>query len=234
MAGRLELTTTPTTRVTATTHRLIASRYPTVGIFDTVASPEDVAALFELEGWTSDWLSAEMGRLETIPRSEWVVGVQGASIIMAAFCYPSDDGCRFTDAEVGAWYCALDLDTAIAETVHHHSRRLLKAGMFHARIQMRQLTANVDALFHDIRGQVLTRPALYDPNSYGASQAFGSKLRAGGSNGVTYDSVRRDGGECLVVFRPKLLPAALQADHLEYLWNGTPTPAVSRLTNVVS
>ena len=86
MAGRLELTATPTTRVTATTHRLIASRYPTVGIFDTVASPEDVAALFELEGWTSDRLSAEMGRLETIPLAEWVVGVQGASIIMAAVC----------------------------------------------------------------------------------------------------------------------------------------------------
>ena len=234
MAGRLELTNTPTTRVTSTTHRLIASRYPTVSIFDTVVSPEDVAALFELEGWTSDRLNAEMGRLETIPRSEWVAGVPGATIIMAAFCYPSEDGSRFTDGEVGAWYCALDLDTAIAETIHHHGRRLLKAGMLHARIQMRQLTVAIDSFFHDIRGQALTSTALYDPNSYAASQAFGSKLRAGGSNGIAYDSVRHAGGECLVVFRPKLLPAALQGDHFEYLWNGTPTPTVTQLTNASS
>ncbi len=233
MAGRLELTP-PISRVAATTHRLIASRYPPVGIFDTVASTDDVAALFELEGWTSDRLSTELGRLETIPRDEWVVGVPGATIIMAAFCYPSDEGSRFTDAEVGAWYCAFSLDTAIAETVHHHSRRLLKAGMLHACIQMRQLTATVDGLFHDIRGQTLTRQALYDPNNYAASQALGSKLRAGGSNGIAYDSVRRAGGECLVIFRPKLLPAALQGDHFEYLWDGAPTPTITRITNAGS
>jgi RES domain-containing protein len=230
VAGRLELTP-PTSRVAATTHRLIASRYPTVGIFDTVASPDDVAALFELEGWTSDRLSAELGRLDLVPRDEWVAGVPGATIIMAAFCYPSEDGSRFTDGEVGAWYCALDLDTAIAETVHHHTRRLLKAGMLRARVQMRQLVASVDALFHDIRGQAQTRAAIYDPNSYATAQAFGSKLRAGGSNGIVYDSVRRAGGECLVIFRPKLLPAALQGDHFEYLWDGAPTPTVMRLTN---
>ena len=233
MAGRLELTPPPA-RVAATTHRLIASRYPTVGIFDTVASPDDVAALFELEGWTSDRLSAELGRIDLVPRDEWVAGVPGATIIMAAFCYPSEDGSRFTDGEVGAWYCALDLDTAIAETVHHHTRRLLKAGMLRARVQMRQLVASVDALFHDIRGQAQARAAIYDPNSYATAQAFGSKLRAGGSNGITYDSVRRAGGECLVIFRPKLLPAALQGDHFEYLWDGTPTPAVTRLTNAGS
>jgi hypothetical protein len=103
--------------------------------------------------------------------------------------------------------------------------------MLHARIQMRQLIANVDALFHDIRGQMADRPALYDPNSYATAQAFGSKLRAAGSNGIAYDSVRRADGQCLVIFRPKLLPAALQGDHFEYLWNGSPTPTVTRLTN---
>ena len=233
MAGCLELTH-PTTRIAATTHRLIASRYPTIGIFDTVASPEDVAALIELEGWTADRLNAELGRLELIPRDEWVAGVPGATIIMAAFCYPSEDRSRFTNGEVGAWYCAFDLDTAIAETVHHHTRRLLKAGMLRARIQMRQLIASVDALFHDIRGQTQTHSTLYDPNSYATAQAFGSKLRAAGSNGIVYDSVRRFGGECLVIFRPKLLPAALQGDHFEYLWDGTPTPTVTRLTNADS
>ena len=34
------------------THRLIPSRFPPVNAFETVASPEDLAAVFELEGWS--------------------------------------------------------------------------------------------------------------------------------------------------------------------------------------
>ena len=96
---------------------------------------------------------------------------------------------------------------------------------------MRQLTAEVDAVFHDIRGQREGRPELYDPTEYAASQALAAELRGAGSNGITYDSVRRRGGPCLVVFRPKLLPAALQGDHWEYRWDGAPEPTITRLTN---
>jgi RES domain-containing protein len=230
MAGRLELTV-PTARVAGITHRLISTRFPPTGIFDSVASAEDLAALFELEGWTSDRLSSELGKLETLPRSEWVTGVQGANIIMAAFCYPNPEGGRFTGPDLGAWYCAFDLETAIAETVYHHRRRLLRAGMLDAVIQMRQLVAEVDAVLHDIRGQQAHRPELYDPNDYTASQGFAAEMRGEGANGIAYDSVRRQGGQCLVLFRPKLLPAALQGDHWEYRWNGAPEPTVTRLTN---
>lgn len=225
----MELTVS-TARIADVTHRLISSRWPTVGIFDTVADAEDLAALFELEGWTSDRLSVEVGKLDVLPRSEWVTGVPGASVIMAAYCYPSPDGGRFTGPDLGAWYGALEVETAIAETVHHHTRRLLKAGMLQARIQMRQLVAQVDAVFHDIRGKLASRPELYDPNDYAASQAFAAELRAGGANGIAYDSVRRKGGQCLVVFRPKLLPAAIQGDHYEYRWEGSPEPTITRLT----
>ncbi|WP_039852872.1 RES family NAD+ phosphorylase [Magnetospirillum fulvum] len=223
--------TPPVARVAGITHRLVSTRYPPVGIFDSVASGDDLVALFELEGWTSDRLGAEVGKLEMLPQSEWVTGVQGATSIMAAFCYPSPEGGRFTGPDLGAWYCALDLETAIAETAHHNRRRLLKAGMLHAVIQMRQLVAEVDAAFHDIRGQQAIRPELYDPNDYAASQTFAADLRGGGSNGIAYDSVRRQGGHCLAVFRPRLVPAALQGDHWEYRWNGSPEPVVTRLTN---
>lgn len=190
-----------------------------------------MAALFELEGWTSDRLSVEVGKLDLLPRAEWVTGVPGASVIMAAYCYPNPDGGRFTGPELGAWYCALELETAIAETIHHHTKRLLKAGMLSARIQMRQLVAQIDAVFHDIRGWQASRPDLYDPNDYAASQAFAGEVRAGGANGIAYDSVRRAGGQCLVVFRPRLLPAAIQGDHYEYRWDGSPEPTITKLTN---
>ena len=48
------------------TCRLVPSRYPTIGVFDRVASPQDLPELFELEGWTNDRLSNELGLLNTV------------------------------------------------------------------------------------------------------------------------------------------------------------------------
>ncbi|HEV3395499.1 MAG TPA: hypothetical protein VG100_05105, partial [Xanthobacteraceae bacterium] len=48
------------------THRLIPSRYPPVGIFDAIAAPEDLEVVLELEGWTNDRVSAELGVIRRI------------------------------------------------------------------------------------------------------------------------------------------------------------------------
>ncbi len=40
------------------------------------------------------------------------------------------------------------------------------------------------------------------------------------SNGIAYDSVRREDGECVAVFRPRLLSNGRQERHLCYVWNG--------------
>ena len=52
--------------------RLVASRYPTVGLFDRVAAPDDVDAVIELEGRTNDRITSELGILSAVPREEWV------------------------------------------------------------------------------------------------------------------------------------------------------------------
>jgi hypothetical protein len=72
---------------------------------------------------------------------------------------------------------------------------------------------------------------LYDPDSYDASQAFAGPLRAGGSNGVLYRSVRDAGGECVACFRPLLVANVRQAGHFEYRWSGTRTPTIAPLTS---
>ena len=43
--------------------RLVPSRYPVVGLLDRVAPPADLDAVFELEGWTNDRISGEVGLL---------------------------------------------------------------------------------------------------------------------------------------------------------------------------
>src|SRR5262245_18072276 len=104
--------------------RLVPSRYPTVGLLDRVASPDDLAALFELEGWTNDRISGELGLLNAIPRDEWVTGRPMASVVMAAFCHPAPGGSRFAAEDRGAWYAAKTIDTALLESVHRRTQEL--------------------------------------------------------------------------------------------------------------
>lgn len=204
---RDDVTRVPLARARGRTHRLIASRWPTIGIFDTVATPADARDALVLESWTNDRVTAELDRLTHLPDDDWITGKPGATLVMAAFCYPAPGGGRFNTERLGAWYAAREVETSIAETVYHHTRRLaLSALGFQCTIQMRELRADVDARFHDIRGRRRSRPDLYDPDSYARSQPFGERVRAAGSNGVLFDSVRRRGGRNVAVFRPRLLP----------------------------
>jgi hypothetical protein len=61
---------------------------------------------------------------------------------------------------------------------------------------------------------------VYDPASYAASQKLGRELRDAGSNGVAFESVRRAGGECVALFRPRLVQNVRQGVHLRYAWDG--------------
>jgi RES domain len=210
------------------THRLVPSRHPQIGIFDAIAAPEDLQATIELAGWTDDRLLAELGVIRAIPAAEWVVGPM-ASVIMAAFCHPDPRGARFNDAQLGAWYAGRALETAHAEVIHHRTRELEEIGLLDARVQMRQYLADFDAEFHDIRGDDAAFAPPYHPDSYEASQAFALELRAGGSNGVLYRSVRHRGGECVACFRPRLVTNVRVAGHFEYRWSGPRRPAVTRL-----
>ena len=106
------------------THRLIPSRYPPTGILDLIASPGDFEAVAELEGWTNDRISAELGVLSILPAGEWVLGRANATAIMAAYCHPNETGGRFTGSDRGAWYAALSIETAIKETVFHRTREI--------------------------------------------------------------------------------------------------------------
>ena len=226
----MELTAPPETLVRWTSApRLIPSRYPTAGLLDRVAAPEDLPALYELEGWTNDRISNELGILHTIPRDEWITGRPMASVIMAAFCHPGSGG-RFNSDERGAWYAARTLTTALAESVFRRTQELREVKAFETRVQMRVYLADFRARFHDIRPPKQGWERLHDPDDYSTSQAFAARLLAGRSNGVVYRSVRDPGGECLACFRPALVQNVKVGGYYEFRWEGRPEPIVSRLT----
>jgi hypothetical protein len=212
------------------TFRLIPSRYPSTGILDRIAAPDDLDAIIELESWTNDRISTELGLLHRLPKEEWVVGKRMSSVIMAAFTQPRITGARFSSGERGAWYGARTLETAHAEVVFHRTKELEEIGVFETFVQVRAYLADFAAEFHDIRGSNPEFKPLYSPVSYTASQKFGRHLLDDGSNGVVYRSVRHKGGECLACFRPKQVKNVRQSDHFEYRWHGTRVPSIRKLS----
>ena len=220
----------PVSRVRwARANRLVPTRYPSVGILDRVATPDDLDAILELEAWTNDRVSTELGVLHVLPRDEWVIGTAMASVVMAAFCHPHPRGARFSAAERGAWYAARTLETALAESIFHRTNELVEVGSFETRMQMRLYHADVSGMFHDLRGERRRFAAAYDPGSYAASQQLARALFTDGANGIVYESVRHEAGECIACFRPALVRNVRVAAHYEYVWEGRREPRVRRL-----
>jgi len=200
-------------------YRIIASRFPPVNLFEAVADPADLEAVFAIEALTNDRLREEAGDLSLVPREDRVSG-PGSSAIMAAFTHLNPEGSRFSDGSFGVFYAGLTLVTAVAETKHHRARFMAATRELAQELDMRVYAVDLDAELHDIRRLEPERPGLYDPGDYAAGQRLGGQLRAAGADGIVYRSVRNEGGECAAVFRPRLLSHCRQERHLCYVWNG--------------
>lgn len=202
--------------------RIVPTRFPTISLFDRVASPEDFEALYELEALTNDRIRNEVGDVNFVPKEERLYD-PGSGPIMAAFTHLNPLGSRFSDGAFGVFYAAREKETAIAETQYHQGNFLRATKEAALQLQMRLYHVEVAAKLHDLRRLRAARPELYDPNSYLHSQALGRELHAAVSAGVVYQSVRcvrRAKGECIGAFKPRALANCRHAAHLLYQWDG--------------
>jgi hypothetical protein len=205
-------------------HRILPSRFPPIQLFERLTDdPGQWEALAEIESLTNPRLRDEIGEIRLVPLEERVSG-PGASWVMASFTHLNPSGSRFSDGSYGVYYAARELLTAIAETTFHLGRfYAATADPPHAE-DMRVLSGRIDARFHDLRGDPRGGDprwqACLDPDDYAVSRALGQRLRAAGSNGLVWPSVRRAGGQCLGAFRPKAVGIPVQGRHLRYHWDG--------------
>ena len=213
--------------------RIVPSRYPPAGLFDRVADPADIEGVFAVEALTNDRLRDEAGEICLVPPEDRIAG-PGTTPIMAAFTHPNRDGSRFSDGSFGVYYAGDSVDTAIAESRFHRQRFLAYSAEPPMRLEMRAYYARVKAELHDLRGQLKKHPEWFDPDParYGPGQALGSRLKAQGSNGLVYPSVRRAGGECVGVFRPRVVAPVTQGPHFEFLWDGASITDVLQVRRV--
>ena len=175
--------------------------------------------MFAIEALTNPRIRDEIGQLQLVAPAECVVGA-GSTMVMAAFTHLNPEGSRFSDGSYGVYYAAQALETAIAEVSHHRAVFLARTAEAAIDVDMRVITAALDAPLHDLRALGRRGAALFDPDDYGAPQALGRQLRAAGSWGVQFGSVRQAGGVCVGVFRPKALRHAKSGAHIALHWDG--------------
>lgn len=195
----------------------------------------ELAYLHEIEGLTSGRRMAAMPLPAGVAPEELVSESHGYgwTYVNAAFCYTRATGNRFNGPERGAWYATFGADavaTAQAEVSWHLTRELEATGVFDNITAYRELLAGFTARFHDVRGFAGAPFLDADPAvGYPEGQKLAAALRAQGSNGVLYPSVRhRPAGQCLAAFRPGLVQNIRQGDMWVFTWAGTPEPEIAR------
>lgn len=206
--------------------RIIRSIYPPIDLFEDIADPADWEALASAETKFNPRIRESIGDLSKVPVARRITG-PGASWVMAPFvhCSPLRPG-RFSDGTYGLYYAGDSTEVAIAETIHHHTRTMVataeSAGWTS---QFRELVGSVDAELDDVSGMA----DLLHPDEYTASQRFGAERRSAGSNGLFWPSLRYEGGNCIAVFWPDVVPIPTQGAHFSYHWNGSEVDYVKRL-----
>jgi RES domain len=197
--------------------RIIRSAYPPIDLFEDIADPADWPLLISAEQKTNPRLMENLGNLDLVPPKRRVGG-PGATYLMAPFTHVSiDRPSRFSAGRFGVLYAADTFETALFETMHHHGRFMRRTRELAGwTSQFREIVLDISGALHDVRGMA----AVHAPDDYTESQALGLALRAAGSNGVIYRSVRHKGGECAGLFFPDLAANAAQGRHLDYHWDG--------------
>jgi hypothetical protein len=199
--------------------RVVPTRHPPISIFERAARPEDIEDNLRLEMAFSAHHGEAM-RILALPREDWATG-PGSGFIMAPFVYPSPS--RFTDGSFGVFYAGLEERTAIEEVAWHRERFMASTGQGPMVLDHHVLRAAFGGDLVDLRGPDAPPPALLDPDPdrYPAAQAWAKARRNEGLDGIAYPSVRKAGGQCAALFRPRAVRSCRVMKQLHYLWNGS-------------
>ena len=194
-------------------YHIIPSRYPTVGVFDDVADPADLEVVVELARATNPRLLDAIGNIRLVRDKDRIAG-PGSTPIMAAFTHAKPS--RFCNGTFGIYYAAPEEATAIAETAYHRGRFLSDAHLPNERLDMRVYAVTASGDCDDVRPLAYADP-IYDPDSYAASQPYGTRLYTKDAvDGILFKSVRRRDTDCFGIFRPTRIKTCEVSRHLEY------------------
>ena len=200
-------------------------------MFEDVADAADLDALLALRARTDPLLSERIQAALDIPPEDRAYG-PGAGYVMAPFAHRSPEGTRFgppllPNGSFGVFYAARDEATSIAEVRHHRTAFLRATNAAGQDLDFEVISAPVKGShFFDIRERQDDFNEIYSPTDYSKSPRFAVEVRGNGADGIAYDSVRRPGGECVAVFRPRCVGPCRVVKQVIFRWDGEEINAV--------
>ena len=213
------------------TVRLVTSARLRESVLRGFVGDEDLEALAEIEGATSNRLLAQRRGAGDIDPFELVYGVPHAAFINASFTYAKPrEPSRFNGADRGAWYASLALETGLAEVTFHMTDFLAKTGIYQAVVDYTEMFASFAGEFVDLRPHP-DHQCLHPDKAIGypTGNAIADTARARGINGIVYPSVRHPGGTCLAALFPHAVQSVAQGDIHRLTWTGTPVPTIQKI-----
>lgn len=214
------------------TIRLVTTARLRAPVLGRLVDAEDLAALAEIEGATSNRLMAQSRGTAEVQSYELVYGVPHAAFINASFAYakPREPN-RFNGADRGAWYAALELETCLTEVRHHLTEMLSLTGVYEAAVEYAELHASFAGEFVDLRSHS-DHVCLHPDKSIGypAGNALADAARARGLSGIIYPSVRHRGGTCIAALFPHSVQSVAQGDIYRMTLQGAPEPDVVKVS----
>jgi hypothetical protein len=201
-------------------YRIIRTIYPPVWLFEDIAEPADWDLIASAEAKTNPRVRDQIGDLTLVPMERRVAGPT-ASWVMAAFTHVSRERPgRFSDGSYGVWYCGDRFEVALAETAHHFEQFMARTNEPAADAQYRELRAHIAGSLHDLRAGSFDD--YLDPDNWGPAQRLAASLKAAGSDGIVFPSVRYSAGQATALFWPDLIRLpVVQARTLQYHWDGS-------------
>ena len=172
-----------------------------------------------MESLTNPRVRDEVGDVQRVPSEERISG-PGTSVVMGAFTHLNPEGNRFSNGTYGVFYAGRELDTAVVESRYQQELFLRATAQGPMELDMRASGVDLAGDLHDLSGRQSDYADIHAENDYRASRRLAAALREDGSNGLVYDSVRRMGGQCAAVFRPRVLSRVRRTRHLCFVWDG--------------
>jgi RES domain len=210
-------------------YRVVSSKYPMVSVYDRIADARNFQAILEVEALTNPRVREEAGDYRKIRAEDAVTGA-GSTPVMASFAYSGPS--RFTDGSYGVYYAAHEEETAIAESRYWTQLFLSATSEPSIDVDKRVYSARIRGSYDDLRGRS-KRSRVYDANSYEYSQAYARKLyQENAADGIVYNSVRRHGGQCICVFRPRLITDCRISAYLQFRWDGSRIIGMAEITRI--
>ena len=182
-------------------YRVVAARYGPLEAIEVADDAQEARVALRLLATTGEQARRAARRFDALGHADRPVG-PGAGDAIAPFLYGGES--RFATSDEGAYYTAVDIETALAEIEFHRVRELRASGARRASIELRELHSDIDTDLVDARGIDERHPELVvdTPGGSATTRAAAGAWRAAGREGVVYDSVRRSGGICAALFRP--------------------------------